>query len=571
MEELKYYVNNIIGVDVKGLNTREEVISKLINESKDGIGYIFDKLTEEEQLKYYVLLNQDGVYEYLNKFDFKEKLNLLKNVINKTDEYRLSNFVIYNNDDQFSYDFLKLYSNKLNDFYICKIICNMKDEKLINVCTDLYIKDDYYKTIIIKSFNDDVKEEYIGKMKKESHKVELILSLKDVEKRKYYALLPEFSNYRSDLIVGTNDSEFIKEKFKETEKIKLKLNIIKKVKDSNLKLELIKLLDDGKMSDFLLSNVIEQASLIKDLKGTKIDENITIGIELECCNINIKDYLFLKNIFKDYVVKKDSSVRKGFEIVSPVIKYNLEDMNTLKNVCELLNKHNFYTDKSCGGHIHIGASYLNRWEDYLMLVYLYTNVEEILYYISDKEKTPKRVKVNEYASKTKRNYLKAVNEGIFNNVEFNGSIKEMFEKINNNRYKGMNLKNIGGYIKNTIEFRMPNGEINYDELLLNIKLFARLIEMSHKLNDVDTSKDLKNKASLLASTKSERLRLELLLDILFTDEEEKEKYRNRYIKNKKLDLLNMSNMLNEVKVNLFGTDNIVFDEDNKTLIKKSVK
>ena len=134
----------------------------------------------------------------------------------------------------------------------------------------------------------------------------------------------------------------------------------------------------------------------------------------------------------------------------------------------------------------------------------------------------------------------------------------------------MNLKNIGGVVKNTIEFRMPNGEINFDELLLNIKLFARLIEMSHKLNDTCISKEIKTKTLLLAETKDEKERLELFLDILFTDEEEKQKYRQRYINNKKIDLMNTGNLLNEIKTTLFGIENITFDEKTKTLIKKSV-
>ena len=71
-------------------------------------------------------------------------------------------------------------------------------------------------------------------------------------------------------------------------------------------------------------------------------------------------------------------------------------------------------------------------------------------------------------------------------------------------------------------------------------------------------------------TKDEKERLELFLDILFTDEEEKQKYRQRYINNKKIDLMNTGNLLNEIKTTLFGIENIAFDEKTKTLIKKSV-
>ena len=94
--------------------------------------------------------------------------------------------------------------------------------------------------------------------------------------------------------------------------------------------------------------------------------------------------------------------------------------------------------------------------------------------------------------------------------------------------------------------------------------------MSHKLNDICISKEIKTKTLLLAETKDEKERLELFLDILFTDEEEKQKYRQRYINNKKIDLMNTGNLLNEIKTTLFGIENIAFDEKTKTLIKKSV-
>lgn len=571
MKELKNFVTEICELNVENLNSREEIIEKVINEVKEGINMIYHLLTNEEKHKYYHLLDKYNLFDYLKSLSFKERLEMLNDVIENADEYYLSYFIIESEDDKFMKDFLILYADHLQDYYIARIIANMQDEEIKNTCTKEFIRTDFYKTELAKTFSEEIKEEYIYIVNSISNKVEIILSLKDKEKRKYYSSLSGFDDYRSTLIVGTNDPEFIKEKYLEADSLKLKLNIIRKVEDIELKKELMKLSSDLKASEFFLSNIEEQNIVLTELTGTPIDENITIGIELECCNKYINEYESLKNIFNTYTIKKDSSVKKGFEIVSPVISYNLTDMNKLKNVCELLKKNQFYTDKSCGGHIHIGASYLTRREDFLMLVYLYTNVEEILYYISDKENTAKRITVKEYASKTKSNYLKAVDEGMFNNDGLNGSIKDILENITKDRYKGMNLQNIGGVIKNTIEFRMPNGEIDYDELVLNIKLFARLIEISHKLNEPDISDELKLKSSLLSKTKNERKRLDILLDLLFTDEEEKEKYRRRYINNKKLDLIKINDILKDLKSNIFGLDNIVYDEDNKVLLKKCVK
>lgn len=48
---------------------------------------------------------------------------------------------------------------------------------------------------------------------------------------------------------------------------------------------------------------------------------------------------------------------------------------------------------------------------------------------------------------------------------------------------------------------MPNGEIEFPELLANIKLFARLIEMSHKLVDMPKTDLTKLKAQKLCYIK----------------------------------------------------------------------
>ena len=351
---------------------------------------------------------------------------------------------------------------------------------------------------IITKFTDEQKEEYLDRLTIGSQ-VSVIKSFTNKELIKKYAEKEEYSQYRSDLIISTEEENYIIEKFIKTTSLKLKLNIINKVEDQNLKTFLTCFLDDKNMMEFLISNSYEpnvSENVTSLINRTKIDNKITIGVELETCNTNIKDFEKIKSIFIDYLIKGDNSVKSGFEIVSPILHYNIHDMNLLNGVCELLKTCKFYTDSSCGGHIHIGASYLTRKEDYLMLLYLYNNVENIMYYITDKEGTIKRENVSEYAMKTKDTYIEAITEGKLNK-DTKESIIETLQQINQNRYKGLNFKNIGLYGKNTIEFRMPNGEIEFSELLANIKLFAKLIEMSHKLVDMPKTDITKLKAQNL--------------------------------------------------------------------------
>ena len=328
------------------------------------------------------------------------------------------------------------------------------------------------------------------------------------------------------------------------------------------------------MIEFLISNSYEpnvSENVTSLINRTKIDNKITIGVELETCNTNIKDFEKIKSIFTDYLIKGDNSVKSGFEIVSPILHYNIHDMNLLNGVCELLKTCKFYTDSSCGGHIHIGASYLTRKEDYLMLLYLYNNVENIMYYITDKEGTIKRENVSEYAMKTKDTYIEAITEGKLNK-DTKESIIETLQQINQNRYKGLNFKNIGLYGKNTIEFRMPNGEIEFSELLANIKLFARLIEMSHKLVDMPKTDITKLKAQKLCYIKNDEEKLNCFLEILFSNQKDREIYMNRYKKNKELTEKERTKFASFLANELFTTEEIVvdYDEEKHALVKKII-
>lgn len=332
------------------------------------------------------------------------------------------------------------------------------------------------------------------------------------------------------------------------------------------------MLDDKNLMEFLISNEtnLSNSDLVKKLcETTLIDKNITIGVELEACNEDIKNFNKTKTVFNDFNIKQDLSVKSGFEIVSPILHYNLTDMNKLYQVCELLKRCNFYTDQSCGGHIHIGASYFTSKEDYYMLVYLYSNVENILYYITDKEGTIKRSSVERFAMKSKEQYLKAIDEGLFDKEHLDDGIKDTFDEINKDRYKGLNFKNVGSEYKNTIEFRMPNGEIEFTELLSNIKLFARLIEMSHKLVQMDKTDIIKQKALKLSSTKDELEKLNLLLEILFPNPSDRIIYLKRYKTNYSLTQKETEQITSSLRDKLFY-EVVAYDEENHSLVKKII-
>lgn len=109
------------------------------------------------------------------------------------------------------------------------------------------------------------------------------------------------------------------------------------------------------------------------------------------------------------------------------------------------------------------------------------------------------------------------------------------------RSASLNLLNINNG-KNTIEFRVANGTINPDIWIENIRLFGRIVQISEKIAQIEKEnqselteedKKLLNLMESLKKEQPEREKMEVLLEMLFT-EEERIIYRERYDENSKL-------------------------------------
>lgn len=109
------------------------------------------------------------------------------------------------------------------------------------------------------------------------------------------------------------------------------------------------------------------------------------------------------------------------------------------------------------------------------------------------------------------------------------------------RASSLNLLNINNG-KNTLEFRLANGSINPNTWIENTRLFGRIVEMSEKLAQIEKKnegelseedKKLINLKELLKQKKPEREKMEILLELLFA-EEERIVYREKYDENSKI-------------------------------------
>ena len=564
------------GVDLTDCETKEDKIIKIFKNLK----YTYEKdnffkyLTSDEKTKYLFYISYENIASYITK-NHKTIFENIKGIIKENpsvNEYDLKRVMEEIKSEDIKYEYLCSVYSIMNHFYLEQTAAIFKDNKYIIKFYLNKIRYSKYSVDYVKRVLSDTAKSYFLKDFNDEEKATIILYIQDKNILKKYVDAPYLYKYRSTIVARTEDTNLILDKFIQIDSLTFKLNLINKVKDNDLKKMLICMLDDKNLMEFLISNetTLSNNDFVKKLyENTIINPNITIGVELEACNEDIKNFNKTKTVFNDFNIKQDLSVKSGFEIVSPILHYNLTDMNKLYQVCELLKRCNFYTDQSCGGHIHIGASYFTSKEDYYMLLYLYSNVENILYYITDKEGTIKRSSVERFAMKSKEEYLKAIDEGLFNKEHFNSEITDVFNEINKDRYKGLNFKNIGSEYKNTIEFRMPNGEIEFSELLANIKLFARLIEMSHELVQIDKTDIIKQKALKLSHTKDEEEKLLLLLEILFPNPTDRIIYLKRYKTNYALTLKANEELASSLRDKLFY-EVVDYDEENHSLVKKII-
>lgn len=378
--------------------------------------------------------------------------------------------------------------------YINQILELKTDEEKIKMLKTLALDE---QVIVIKSLSDENIKKYIGKFK--------------------YKFYFEF------LLDGIKDEMFKIEQFKKTKDLYTKLKIISETTNKDFQYKLISMLDGSIYKDLFKTN-FNKENLLKDINlnvNYDIDPDITFGVELEAYNANCDFYMALKNILVDWKFVNELSVYYGIELVSPILRFDEKSLKELFYVCSMLQNNNFATTNNCGGHIHFGFDYIKNKKHLINFINLYTNTQDILYNISNRSGDSMRSCVSKYAGKIDRVALK-LSYIDFNKIKSLEECAKIVRETQLTRYYGLNLTRIGQKEKNTIEFRFPNGELDFNELIHNIRLFSKLLEKSINLDD----------CILYDSRLKNDEKLEILLDILFENEENKNIYRDRYYNNK---------------------------------------
>lgn len=562
------------------------IISKL---TKDKIR---KKILNEDIVK---MINIDCLLKAISRIkndNTKYKLLIEDYIYNAISKYLVVTDSISFNDEKYYFKYYEFLKAKNNDDIISLFIKGIRNPK---IQTKLILEHNNYNWIIIdiiSTLDDEDKEQFLSKLN-ERNKVDLLItfkndnlklkyldtltiynqisiicSLNDAEKLKYLKK-PEYEVYNRKIVSSLKDEKIINylfdkiktknnkiefidliksTKIKEDlykkldglsleEKTKLVADILTKENNKNKIKELTESINDEKIENIMRESKSKKSELLKDIDITyinpNIDKKITIGIELEISNEKYYIYDKLNYFLKDWKVVNDSTVKDGMEITSPILKYDIDSLKEIYYVCNLLKENDFTENETCGGHLHFGFDYFDDKDELKMLYNIFCNCEDIFYLISNKENTSLRDATTRYARPIS-GVIQPNNEYLGEAIDLNDLIKKL-KGLQKTRYYSINIINALDYTKNTIEFRLPNGEIEYNELLYNIILFSCLITRAKDIAHMDWNHPLKVKAEhIIKNNMDEKTKLEYLLSILFLNNEDlKNVYRKRYYSNNK--------------------------------------
>ena len=258
----------------------------------------------------------------------------------------------------------------------------------------------------------------------------------------------------------------------------------------------------------------------KGFEALGLPENFKFGIELEAYNVKTKgknslyngeSAEFIKNKNWHMATKSEEMLvgEGGAELVSPILRDTEQDWKDVSLMCEQIKKYpgnkgnEVVADSKCGLHIHFDAECLakdpNKMKNFLRL---YAESEELIYKMCNDKNNPirkgainKDFKGIHVISAMWRNGMAApTGKKIMKKIE-NGTLKVSYKKfgklrmlaskykLDERRYAGLNLTNIGNSKKNTIEFRMANGTLDPEVIKQNVFLYASLINTAIKITD----------------------------------------------------------------------------------------
>lgn len=303
----------------------------------------------------------------------------------------------------------------------------------------------------------------------------------------------------------------------------------------------------------------------KDFEKLGLPEDFKFGIELEANNVNTvsKDGLYtgksaeyIKSKNWHMATKREEALvgKGGAELVSPILKDTEQNWKDIYDICEHMKKFpgdkgkEVVADSKCGLHVHFDAECLvknpNKMKNFLQL---YAESEELLYKMcNDKDNPIRKGAINRetkgllnavsatwrkgMAAPTGRKILKRIQDGTLKVSYKKFGKLRMFaseHKLDERRYAGLNLTNIGNSKKNTIEFRMANGTLNPQVIKQNVFLYSSLINTAIKMTE-NPEKYQERVSKFYETEVTEEEKANRFLNLIMENQEDKKIYLDRW-------------------------------------------
>ena len=476
-------------------------IAKILNEEKTKVEYFlkidFTKLYDVNKNKY--------LYDVIIKFDSDEsKLKLAPLITDKDLKSKI--YLSLKNKE-----LIKENIHSLTHEDGLSFLLSLSDEEKIE-----YINKGYYVAILIFSLSIENFYKEFGLIS-DANKIECIDKI-DIPSVKF-EILKEYKNlftqeilfnYMSKIYIDTHD-----------------LNLRKKIQE---------FLNNEAFDTIIYSNTTLNKK--KDLNGLNplmydinLSKNYSIGVELETSHKYYQMFLNLGYMLFDWVLKEETTVTNGVEINSNIMHYNKKSLRELLYVCNFLNENNFKVNDECSNHIHIGFDVFRSVKEIKTLLELFANNENIFYMMANEKESLLRQYYASYARPISIYLENAIGMHKFSNTkELDDFITELII-FQEDKMVAINFFNAFSLRKNTIEFRISNGQIKYEEILLNMILYLKLVDIA--INNRKIDKKLYEYVTSINVPEEERKTL--LLNLLFHENRVLiDKFNERYETNNEI-------------------------------------
>ena len=286
----------------------------------------------------------------------------------------------------------------------------------------------------------------------------------------------------------------------------------------------------------------------KDNLDIGIDPRIKIAPEIEANGKYPFDLDLCSQIEFDgeFRVGSDATVPNGNEIVPVKPFHNIPgDVSKFCALCDAMREVGYHYDELQGnaaGQINLGLDYLDSKEAILAFYEIYGNCEELLYYISSEEGQIFRQSI--YSSSRIKPLSEIIGKRIVDEDLSREGVIRLFSNDNSREsgIKGLSYKKNSVCLRGTsdrdyrLEFRIPNGGCNSKTWMDNIRLYGKMMEKAKQIADL-MKKDyltpeeenlIRMKIDLQDISLSLEEKLDILMDLLFEDDEIKQIYYRRY-------------------------------------------